>query len=150
MNRYIVTGYALSMVMVLFCANCAGTLQRHARAASTTATVLDGIGAAIEREAAEDYEALLRLPAEERGQRLETLMKSYQIVRVAYDTARAALASYTRAIVDANAGGEKTLAKERAKLLRDAWVNLADAADKLGIEVPSPADALVRLIGGER
>lgn len=141
----------LMVLLMVACGfGCAGSLKQHARAASATATVLDGIGAAIEREAAEDYEALLRLPAEERGQRLETLMKSYQVVRVAYDTARTALASYTRAIVDANAGGEKTLAKERAKLLRDAWVNLADAAEKLGIEVPSPADALVRLIGGER
>lgn len=138
------------LLMVVCGFGCAGTLKQHARAASTAAQVLDGIGAAIEREAAEDYEALDALPAEERAQKLEALKPRYQATRVAYDAVRSAIASYTRAIVDANAGGEKTLAKERARLLRDAWVTLADSADQLGIDVPSPAEALVRLIGGER
>lgn len=141
---------ATLVALALLFVGCASTLKQHAQAASTSAQIIDGVGAAIEREAAEDYEELLHAPAEERGPKLETLKAQYHKVRVAYDVARAALASYTRAIVAANAAGEKTLKAERVQLLRDAWASLIDAAEQLGIDVPEPPELLARLLGGAK
>jgi hypothetical protein len=139
----------IALLAMLAATGCAGSLKRHAQAASVSAQVIDGVGAAIEREAADDYEALLHSPAEERAAKLETLKQQYHAVRVAYDGARDALRLYQRAIVDANANGTD-LKPERVQMLRDAWLALTDAAESLGIEVPTVPDLLVRLTGDKR
>jgi hypothetical protein len=140
---------AIALLAMLAATGCAGSLKRHAQAASVSAQVIDGVGAAIEREAADDYEALLHEPAEVRGQKLELLKQQYHVIRVAYDGARDALRLYQRAIVDANANGTD-LKPERVQMLRDAWLALTDAAESLGIEVPTVPDLLVRLTGDKR
>jgi DnaJ-domain-containing protein 1 len=144
-----VRALVIAMLALLTAVGCAGTLKRHAQAASVSAQVIDGVGAAIEREDAEDYAELLRLPAEERQARVAVLKPQYHAVRVAYDAARAALRSYRRAIVEANANGT-TLRPEIVQMLRDAWLGLTDAADRLGIEVPTVPELLVRLAGDKR
>lgn len=126
---------AILAIALLF-VGCAGTLKQHAQAASTSAQLLTGVSAAMSKEASEDYEAILHLPAEERGPKLDVVAAQHERMRSAYRTTVAALKTYRDEIREADKAGKKTLGSHLLQELRDSWRALVEAGDVLGIAVP--------------
>lgn len=135
-------------VALMALVGCAGSLRHHAQAASATAQLLDVVGAEIEREAADDYAAVMRAPEGDRADRLAALKAHWFPVEVAHAAAIEAHGAYVKAIVDANAEGEKELAIDAGRALREALVVLSTAAERLGIHVPSAAS--LNKLGGDK
>lgn len=138
--------FALSMLTA-----CGSALHTHAQVASVSAQVIDEAGALIEREAADDVASI---PAEvsdaDRFARIAHLREAYHPVEVAYEALREQHAAYIKAIVEANARGDRDLAPDRIAIVKDAWSRLLDAFDAAGVPVPILPPALAGLLGGDQ
>lgn len=137
---------ALVLGLVLL-AGCVSNLQVHAHVASVSADVLDELGAHIEREAHDDYEAAKQ--HEDFVDRAARLRHQYAPLEAAYAAAKRAHDVYLGAIRDAVARGEKNLRGVLARPLLGTWLALANQAEAvLGTSMPRPPQELVELAAG--
>jgi hypothetical protein len=127
-------------------AGCGVSLRTHAQVAAISADLIDATGAAIEAEAAEDVDEARAAGIKVDG-RLEVLEAAYAPIEQAYAKAVAAHAMYLRAIVDAVERGQNTLEAGPARALLEAWRQVAEAGDGIGVLVPEPPPLLVRIAG---
>lgn len=126
---------------------CQMSLRTHANASLVSGDLIDAAGEEIAREAHEDVADVEQSGIDVEA-RKHALHVAYSPIWIAYDNARAAHIHYFRAITQAVEQGHNSLEAGAAKRLLDAWNQVLIAGEGIGVQVPDPPPALVRIAGG--
>lgn len=134
---------ALAVLLASLLGAC-GSLQVHAQVAAATAPVIDAVGEAIETEARHDVDEA-RAAGGDVEARIAKLQQSYEPIERYYEEARAAHEAYVKAILKAVESGQNRLGAGYAVRMLEAWRSADRAGEAIGVPVPDPPRALVRL-----